>query len=89
VTWKILGRKWFYMWGKSAEVFRCSEVAVERHILYYFEDKTLFSHFFLLKIEVCLKFEELFTSLQTVHRVAWEEPNANTFIVSHKNLKIE
>jgi hypothetical protein len=23
------------------------------------------------KIEVCLKFEELFTSLETVHREAW------------------
>jgi hypothetical protein len=31
---------------------------------------------------VQLKFEELCTSLQTVHGAAWKEPNANTFKVS-------
>jgi hypothetical protein len=37
-----------------------------------------FSHW---KIEVHLKFAELFTSWKTVHGVAWKEPNINTFRV--------
>jgi hypothetical protein len=54
-------------------------------IPYYFKFKThifqISSHW---KIEVHLKFTELFTSLQTVHKVAWNEPNINTFRVSHQ-----
>jgi hypothetical protein len=53
-------------------------------ILYYFAYKThIFHNFSHWKIEVHLQFEELFTSLQTVHRVAWKEPNIYTFKVSH------
>jgi hypothetical protein len=41
---------------------------------YYFKYKTLFSCW---RIGVHLKFQELFTSLQTVHWVAWKGPNVN------------
>jgi hypothetical protein len=44
----------------------------------------IFLHFFLLKIEVRLNFEELFTILLIVHGVAWKEPNVNTFGVSYQ-----
>jgi hypothetical protein len=43
--------------------------------------RTFFT-FFLLKIEMRLKFEELSTSLQTVHGVVWKERNVNMFGVS-------
>jgi hypothetical protein len=33
---------------------------------------------------VLLKVEELFTSLQTVHGIAWKEPNIKTFGVSQQ-----
>lgn len=53
-------------------------------ILYYFKYKM---HIFsLLKIEVHLKFKELFISLQTAHRVAWKKSNMNTFWVSHQDI---
>jgi hypothetical protein len=51
----------------------------------YFKYKTWNFHIFPhWKIEVRLKFKELFTSLQTVDRVAWKEPNVNTFVVNHQ-----
>jgi hypothetical protein len=54
-------------------------------IPYHFEYKTYIYHIFShWKFEVHLKLKELFTSFQSVHRVAWEEPNTNTFGVSHQ-----
>jgi hypothetical protein len=53
------------------------------NIPHYFKYKMLIFHIFShLKIKVHL--EELFISLQTVHGVAWKEPNVNTFGVRHQ-----
>jgi hypothetical protein len=48
---------------------------------------TFFTFFPHLKIEVCLKFEGVFISLQTVHGVAWKKPNINSSRVSHQATK--
>jgi hypothetical protein len=53
-------------------------------IPYYIEYKTRLTHISYWKIEVHLKFEELFTNSQTVQGVAWKEPDVNTFRVSHQ-----
>jgi hypothetical protein len=53
--------------------------------LYYLEYKThIFHIFYVEKLRCVLNSRKLFTRFQTVHGVAWEEPDVNTFGVSHQ-----
>jgi hypothetical protein len=72
---------------ESASLNHCS---IHTYTPYYFEYKTHIFHILSCwKIEGHLKFKELFISLQTLHRVAWKEPNVNTFWGSRQATSLE